>query len=183
MTTHLELPSKSPWPTLIHINHPHTPLINLGTHIWSVRNARLKGVGGTTYSVIWCSELLLKPWVYRTGKKVRGQSDFLSENQLMGPQEWIDVKKNRKTLGTTPVPGVKVSANQRPVFGHMTILASDCRLYWHPYISAKNKDNDTKLSGYDPWGKPSTSKSSRMTLITLSKSHASSLASKCLIHS
>ena len=30
---------------------------------------------------------------YRTGKKVRGPSDFLSENQLMGPQEWIDVKK------------------------------------------------------------------------------------------
>ena len=26
-----------------------------------------------------------------------------------------------KTLGTTSVPGVKVSANQRPVFGHMTI--------------------------------------------------------------
>ena len=30
---------------------------------------------------------------YRTGKKVRGPSDFLSENQLMGPQERIDVKK------------------------------------------------------------------------------------------
>ena len=27
----------------------------------------------------------------------------------------------------------------------------------NPYISAKNKDNDTKLSGYDPLGLPSTS--------------------------
>ena len=27
----------------------------------------------------------------------------------------------------------------------------------HPYISAKNIDNDTKLSGYDPWCLPSTS--------------------------
>ena len=34
----------------------------------------------------------------------------------------------------------------------------------HPYISATNKDNDTKLSGYDPWGLPSTSKTSGMTL-------------------
>ena len=34
----------------------------------------------------------------------------------------------------------------------------------HPYISAKNKDIDTKLSGYDPWGLPSTSTTSRMTL-------------------
>ena len=34
----------------------------------------------------------------------------------------------------------------------------------HPHISAKNKDNDTKLSGYDPWGVPSTSMTSGMTL-------------------
>ena len=34
----------------------------------------------------------------------------------------------------------------------------------HPYISAKNKDIDTKLSGYDPWSLPSTSMTSRMTL-------------------
>ena len=34
----------------------------------------------------------------------------------------------------------------------------------HPYSSAKNKDIDTKLSGYDPWGLPSTSIRSRMTL-------------------
>ena len=34
----------------------------------------------------------------------------------------------------------------------------------HPYISAKNKDNDTKLSGYDPWGLTRSSMSSRMTL-------------------
>ena len=26
----------------------------------------------------------------------------------------------------------------------------------NPYISAKKKDNDTKLSGYHPWGLPST---------------------------
>ena len=34
----------------------------------------------------------------------------------------------------------------------------------NPYISAKNKDNDTKLSGYDPWGLPRSSMLSRMTL-------------------
>ena len=27
----------------------------------------------------------------------------------------------------------------------------------YPYNSAKNKDIDTKLSGYDPWGLSSTS--------------------------
>ena len=32
------------------------------------------------------------------------------------------------------------------------------------YNSAKNKDNDTKLSGYDPLGLPSTSIMSRITL-------------------
>ena len=32
------------------------------------------------------------------------------------------------------------------------------------YISAKNKDNDTKPSGYDPWGPPRSSMVSRMTL-------------------
>ena len=31
------------------------------------------------------------------------------------------------------------------------------------YISAKNKDNDTKLSGYDPWCLHSTSRMSWMT--------------------
>ena len=34
----------------------------------------------------------------------------------------------------------------------------------HPCISAKNKDNDRKLSGYDPWGLTRSSMSSRMTL-------------------
>ena len=34
----------------------------------------------------------------------------------------------------------------------------------NPYILAKNKDNDTKLSGYDPWGLPRPSMLSRMTL-------------------
>ena len=34
----------------------------------------------------------------------------------------------------------------------------------NPYILAKNKDNDTKLSGYDPWGLPRSSMLSRMTL-------------------
>ena len=38
----------------------------------------------------------------------------------MGPQEYIDVKKYCKTLGTIPVPGVNVLANQRSVYGHMT---------------------------------------------------------------
>ena len=32
------------------------------------------------------------------------------------------------------------------------------------YNSAKNKDNDTKLSEYDPWGLPRSSMLSRMTL-------------------
>ena len=41
---------------------------------------------------------------------------------MNGTQEWIDfLKKYHKTLGTTPVPEVKVSAYQRAVFGHMTI--------------------------------------------------------------
>ena len=39
----------------------------------------------------------------------------------------------------------------------------------NPYISAKNKDNDTKPSGYDPWGLPRSSRLSKMTLS--SKSH------------
>ena len=47
------------------------------------------------------------------------------------------------------------------------ILASDCRLYWHPYISNMNKDNDTKPSGYDQCGLPM---SSVMSWITLSLS-------------
>ena len=34
----------------------------------------------------------------------------------------------------------------------------------NPYISSKNKDNDTKLSGCDPWGLPRSSMLSRMTL-------------------
>ena len=34
----------------------------------------------------------------------------------------------------------------------------------YPYISAKKKDIDTKLSGYVPWGLPSISMTSRMTL-------------------
>ena len=38
----------------------------------------------------------------------------------MGPQERIEVKQICKTPGTTLVPGVKLSANKRPVFGHMT---------------------------------------------------------------
>ena len=33
------------------------------------------------------------------------------------------------------------------------------------YISAKNKDNDTKPSGYDPWG---LSRSSMLSMMTLS---------------
>ena len=32
------------------------------------------------------------------------------------------------------------------------------------YISAKNKDNDMKLSGYEPWGLPRSSMLPRMTL-------------------
>ena len=32
------------------------------------------------------------------------------------------------------------------------------------YISAKNKDNEMKVSGYDPWGLPRSSMLSRMTL-------------------
>ena len=35
------------------------------------------------------------------------------------------------------------------------------------YISAKNKDNDTKPSGYDPWGPPRSSMVSRITLSSL----------------
>ena len=35
-----------------------------------------------------------------------------------------------------------------------------------PYISANNRYNDTKLSAYDPWGLPSTSGPSWMTLGT-----------------
>ena len=31
------------------------------------------------------------------------------------------------------------------------------------YILAKNEDNATKLSGYDPWGLDSTSRMSRMS--------------------
>ena len=37
-----------------------------------------------------------------------------------------------------------------------------------PYISANNKDIDTKLSGYVPWGLSSTSRSSWMTLSFMS---------------
>ena len=36
------------------------------------------------------------------------------------------------------------------------------------YISAKNKDNDMKPSGYDPWGPPRSSMVSRMTLSSMS---------------
>ena len=54
--------------------------------------------------------------------------------------------------------------------------SSDCLFVWcmsvcnvfftmvpQPYISAKIKENDTKVSGYDPWGLPRSSMSSRMT--------------------
>ena len=36
------------------------------------------------------------------------------------------------------------------------------------YISAKNKDNDTKPSGYDPWGPPNPFMVSRMILSSMS---------------
>ena len=62
----------------------------------------------------------------------------------MGPLERIDVKKN---IDTTPVPGVKVSANQRTVFGHMTIDINDICIVCFIEI---HKDNDTKFSGYYP---------------------------------
>ena len=39
-------------------------------------------------------------------------------------------------------------------------------LFLLAYISANNRDNDTKLSAYDPWGVPSTSGPSWMTLGT-----------------
>ena len=38
----------------------------------------------------------------------------------------------------------------------------------HPYISAQNKDNDTKLSGCDHQGLPRSSMMSRMTLSSMS---------------
>ena len=73
----------------------------------------------STYSVIWCSELLFKSWVYQTKTKLRPVNFFLKitfwhhRNGLM----W---KKYCKTLGTTSVPYVKVFANQRAVFGHIS---------------------------------------------------------------
>ena len=39
-------------------------------------------------------------------------------------------------------------------------------LIYLPYISANNKDIDTKLSRYDPWGLPTKSRMSWMTLGT-----------------
>ena len=63
-------------------------------------------------------------WFYWTQKKVRGPSDFLSDNQSIGPQEWIYVKKIKRPLAPPQHLGFKVSANQRPVFHHMTIYWS-----------------------------------------------------------
>ena len=40
----------------------------------------------------------------------------------MGPQEWSDGGKCFRTLGTTSVPGAKVSDNQRPIFCTLTIV-------------------------------------------------------------
>ena len=37
-----------------------------------------------------------------------------------------------------------------------------------PFLSAKNEDNAMKHSAYDPWGLPSTSKISWMTLFSIS---------------
>ena len=50
----------------------------------------------------------------------------------------------------------------------MSVRNNCVTMVTHPYISAKNKDNDTKLSGYDPWGLPSTSIMSWMTLSSMS---------------
>ena len=47
------------------------------------------------------------------------------------------------------------------------------------YISAKNKDKDTKPSGYDPWGPPRSSMVSRMTLSSKSHVRNPPTSSKC----
>ena len=45
-------------------------------------------------------------------------------------------------------------------------------------ISTKNKDNDTKPSGYDPWGHPRSSMLSRMTLSFMSPVRNPPMSSK-----
>ena len=55
-------------------------------------------------------------------KKNWSPSNFLSKNLINGNSGMDWCKRNYcKTWGTTPVPGVKDLANQRPVFGHMPI--------------------------------------------------------------
>ena len=47
---------------------------------------------------------------------------------------------------------------------YVCLYVTFCENVTYAYISAENKDNDTKLSGYVPWGLPSTSIMSWMTL-------------------
>ena len=56
---------------------------------------------------------------------------------------------------------------------YVCMLSDVCDVFFtkttNIYISAKNKDNDTKPSGYDPWGPPRSSMVSRMTLSSKSR--------------
>ena len=63
----------------------------------------------------------------------------------MGPQEWSDGGKCFRTLGTTSVPGAKVSDNQRPVFCTLTIFIRNAG-FRHWYFSAINKDAEGYVS-------------------------------------
>ena len=64
-------------------------------------------------------------------------------------QPWADLYIHKK-------PPDRPTDPTRPTTDRDKLLQS--------YISAKNKDNDMKLSGYDPWGLPRSSMLPRMTL-------------------
>ena len=51
-----------------------------------------------------------------------------------------------------------------------------------PYISANNRDIDTKLSAYDPWGLPTTPRTSLMTRGTRVSYGWLSMITKGLFH-
>ena len=64
--------------------------------------------------------------------------------------------------GTTMSSKSMVRVHQHPP--STPLLDPSFLMVTHPYISAEKKDNDTKLSAYDPFNIPSTSITSMMTL-------------------
>ena len=61
---------------------------------------------------------------------------FLSENQFIGPQHWIDIQKILQDPWHHPSTwGLSFSQSEASIWSH-DYWYPYCRLYWHPYLSS-----------------------------------------------